>query len=158
MFEVFGKFENIESLNATAKGLREEGDKDSIFKLAEENGIDREDAEDYLDGMDTFATTSMAALGRIKVEAAELKPCEIMLDWIDYIKAQILENPSMRGNVFKKDLPGCIAELMKWSFAHQYDVPKEIVKAAGINASKVTLGIPGGRRCKEIIRQYYMEG
>lgn len=158
MFEVFGKFESIEALNMTAEGLKTEGDKASLFKLAEENGIEKEDAKDYLDGMDTFATASMAALGRIKIEAAALKPCEIMEDWIEYIKAQILENPDMREKVLKKDLSGCIAALMKWSFDHQYTISQDIVKAAGINASKVTLGIPGGRRCKEIIRQYYMEG
>ena len=155
MFEVFGKFESIEALNATAEGLRNEGDEKSLFKLAEENGIEKEDAEDYLDGMPDYATDTMAALGRIKVEAADLKPCEIMVDWIEYIKTLVLEDKGMRAAVFKKDLKGCIAELLKWSFKNQYDIPKDIIKAAGINAGKVTLGIPGAATCKDIIKKYY---
>lgn len=155
MFEVFGKFESIEALNMTAEGLKTEGDKASLFKLAEENGIEKEDAEDYLDGMPDFATDTMAALGRIKVEAADLKPCEIMADWIEYIKTLVLEDKDMRAAVFKKDLKGCIADMLKWSFKNQYDVPKDIIKAAGVNASKVTLGIPGAATCKSIIKKYY---
>lgn len=155
MYEVFGKFETIEALNATAEGLKNEGDRAGLYKLAAENGIEKEDAEDYMDGMDTFATDTMAALGRIKVEAADLKPCEIMVDWIEYIKSLVLEDKSMREKVFKKDLKGCIAGMLKWSFKNQYDVPKDIIKAAGINAGKVTLGIPGAATCKDIIKKYY---
>ncbi len=157
MFEQFGKFESLESLNETAKGLRNEGDEESLFALAKENGLDKEDAEDYLDGVEYFATPTMGAMGRLNVEAEDLKPCEIMEDWIDYIKTLVMQNKEMRAAVFKKDIKGCIAELLKWSFEHQYNIPDDIIKAAGIKAGRVTLGIPGAATCKEIIKKYYME-
>lgn len=54
-----------------------------------------------------------------------------------------------------KSLKGCIAELLKWSFGHQTEIDKDILKAAGVSASKVTLGIPGMAEAKKIINDYY---
>lgn len=48
MFERFGEFDSAEELNLTAEGLKTEGDMESLLILAEENGIDKEDAEDYM--------------------------------------------------------------------------------------------------------------
>lgn len=72
MFEKFGFMKSAEELNAAAAGFLKEGDTDSLLLLAEENGIDREDAVDYVDGMvDEFTTPAMAALGRLKVIRTE---------------------------------------------------------------------------------------
>ena len=49
----------------------------------------------------------------------------------------------------------CIRD-RKWSFKNQIGIDKEILKAAGVTASRVTLGIPGMGRAKKIIRDYYM--
>lgn len=158
MFEKFGEFDSAEELNMCAEGLRNEGDKESLFALAEENGIDREDAEDFMTGdLDKLATPLMAALGKIEVECKELKPKQIMVDWIDYIKIQCSESEEMAEAVRKKgkSIKGCIAELLKWSFANQVDIDNDILKAAGVNASRVTLGIPGMGEAKKIIREYY---
>ena len=57
-----------------------------------------------------------------------------------------------------KSLKGCIGALLAWSFKNQIPIDKEIIKAAGVNASKVTLGIPGMGRAKKIIREYYLGG
>ena len=62
----------------------------------------------------------------------------------------------MRKN--SKSLNGCIAALLKYSFGHQWTVPKEITKAAGVNASKVTLGEPNMFTAKELIQEYYLGG
>ena len=51
MFEKFGEFHSAAELNEAAAGFLEEGDRESIFALAQENGLDREDAEDYIEGM-----------------------------------------------------------------------------------------------------------
>lgn len=72
MFDKFGEFDSVEELNKAAEGFAREGDFDSLYELAKENGIDREDAEDYLDAVtDKFATLYMAAQGRLDVEAAD---------------------------------------------------------------------------------------
>ncbi len=159
LFERFGEFDSVEELNMTAEGLKEEGDLESLKVLAEENGLDVADAEDYADGIVTeLANSLLAALGKLKVEYKELKPCEIMEDWISYIEVCCSESEDMARAVRlkSKSLEGCIAAVLKWSFAHQYQVPDKIKKAAGVNAGKVTLGIPGSATVKKIIREYYL--
>ena len=58
----------------------------------------------------------------------------------------------------EKSLKGCIGALLQWSFKNQQQIDKDILKAAGVNASRVTLGIPGMGRAKKIIRNYYLGG
>lgn len=69
MFEKYGEFDSCRELNAAAEGLKVEGDKQSLISLALENGIDKEDAEDYLLGyMKELTTPLSAALGRLKAQ------------------------------------------------------------------------------------------
>jgi len=159
MFDKFGEFDSAEELNKAAEGLKEEGDESSLYELAKENGIDKEDVEDYLDGVvPELANALMVAYGKLKVEAAELKVYEIMEDWIQYIKIRCSEDSNMAAAVRKKgkSLKGCIAEILKWSFKNQYAVDSDILKAAGVNAGRCTLGIPGMGRAKQIISEYYL--
>lgn len=159
MFDKFGEFDSAAELNASAEGLLKEGDTDSIYILAEENGIDKEDAEDYIDGaVPELVNVLMAAYGKLTVEEKELKLYEIMGDWLQYIRVRCQEDPAMAAAVRRKgkSLKGCIGALLKWSFQNQKDVDKDIIKAAGISAGKVTLGIPGMGRAKQIITEYYL--
>lgn len=159
MFDKFGEFDSVEEINEAAAGLKEEGDEKSLYELAEENGIDKEDVEDYLDGVvPELANAVIAAYGKLKVEAAELKVYEIMEDWVQYIKMRCTEDVAMAAAVRKKgkSLKGCISELLKWSFKNQYEVHKDVLKEAGVNASRCTLGIPGMGRAKQIITDYYL--
>lgn len=74
MFDKFGEFNGLEELNRAAAGLKEEGDRAGLLALAEENGIEREDAVDYWNGdAKSFATGNTAALGRILVLQKESK-------------------------------------------------------------------------------------
>lgn len=160
MFERFGEFDSAAGLNSTAEGLKKEGDLESLFVLAEENGIDKEDAQDYVEGyIDTLTTPLAAAIGKIDVECKELKPKQIMIDWVDYIRSQCMESEEMAAAVRKKgkSIKGCIGKLLEWSFKNQIPVDKEILSAAKINAGRVTLGIPGMGEAKKIIRKYYTE-
>lgn len=161
MFDKFGEFDSAEELNMCAAGLLAEGDIESLQQLATENGIDKEDVQDYIDGyVDELATPLMAALGKIEVESRELKPKEIMEDWVEYIRAQCMESEKMEVAVRKKgkSVKGCIAELLKWSFKNQIPVDKDILKAAKVSDNKVTLGIPGMGTAKKIMVDYYMGG
>ena len=66
MFEKFGKM-TFDDLNRTAEGLKMEGDVESLVLLAEENGLEKEDAEDYADGVvDTLANPLEAAMGGVR--------------------------------------------------------------------------------------------
>lgn len=160
MFEKFGEFDSAEELNKAAAAQWEQGDTEAVIAIATENGLDREDAEDYIDGLVPELTTPlMAALGKIKVECDELKPQQIMTDWVEYIKVQCAESDEMAAAVRRKgkSIKGCIAALLKWSFTHQMPIEEEILKAAGVTVERVTLGIPGMGQAKKIIREYYLQ-
>lgn len=159
MFDKFGEFDSAEEINEAAAAQLAEGDVEAIMTIAEENGIDKEDAEDFIDGViDELVNPLLAAYGKLKVEAAELKLYEIMEDWYSYIMVQCQENPDMAIAVRRKgkSLKGCISELLLWSFNHQYPVDGEIIKAAGVKAGKCTLGIPGMANAKKLILKYYL--
>lgn len=159
MFDKFGEFDSAEELNMSAEGLKREGDTASLIELAVENGIDKEDVEDYIDGcVDKLATPLMAALGKLEVESQELKPKEIMADWLEYIKMQVTESEMMAAAVRKKgkSLRGCIAALLKWSFENQRPIDEDMLEKAGVKNARVGLGIPGMGRAKKIIDAYYM--
>ena len=158
MFDRYGEFDSWEEMNEAAEGQLQEGDMEAIREIAKENGIDAEDAQDYIDGFTKeFVNPVMVAHGKLKVEAEELKPQEIMEDWINYIRVRCLEDERMALAVRRrgKTLKGCISEILKWSLKNMYPVDKDIAKAAGVNQS-VKLGIPGSGRAKQIITEYYL--
>ena len=159
MFDKFGEFDSADEINKAAVAQLAEGDTDAIYAMAKENGIDVEEADDFIDGLTKeLCGPLMAANGKLDVEEAELQPYEIMKDWVQYIRMRCLEAPEMALAVRRKgkSLRECIAALLKWSFANAKDVDKDIIKAAGISAPRVTLGIPGMGQAKKIITEYYM--
>ncbi len=159
MFDKFGEMDSFGEINELADNLFNEGDTASIKTMAKENGIDKEYVEMYLSGdIPVLCDAMTAALGKIDVEVADLKPKEIMEDWVEYLRGQCMENELLAFNVRKKgkSLKGCIAALLMWSFKNQQPIDKGIIKAAGVSAGKVTLGIPGMARAKQIITAYYM--
>ena len=84
MFDSFGIM-TTEELNELANNLKNEGDKDSIKALAKENGLDPDIAKAFISGeIPVFADVLSAAIGKIDIEAKELKPKEIVVDWINY--------------------------------------------------------------------------
>ena len=102
MFDRFGEFDSAEEINLTADGLFNEGDFENIKVLARENGIDEAYAEMFTAGdIPVLCDAMTAAIGKLDVEAAELKPKEIMEDWLDYIKARCAEEEEMAAAVEK---------------------------------------------------------
>lgn len=72
MFEKYGLKKSVEELNKAAEELKSEEEK--LIALAQENGIDEEDARDYMDGcVEEFASAQMAALGRMNIILEEIK-------------------------------------------------------------------------------------
>ncbi len=158
MFDKFGEFDSFEEMNQLAENLFNEGDIESLREMAAENGIPEDMVQLYLDGeLMELCDASTAALGKIEIEAKDLKPKQIMADWVEYLKAQCMEYDDIAVQVRKKGkrLRGCIAALLTWSFKNQIPVDKEILKEAKVNAGHVTLGIPGMAEAKKIIKDYY---
>ena len=161
MWDRFGEFDSAAEINELAVNLRKEGDADSLKELARENGLDPDLAEAFLDGDLLYLCDDMAAaIGKIEIEAAELKPVEIMADWVEYLKARCFEDVETARAVRRKgkSLKGAIAALLTWSFKNQQAVDKDIIKAAGVSAGKVTLGIPGMARAKQLMAEYHLGG
>lgn len=159
MWERFGEFGSAEEINQLAVNLRKEGDRESLVLLAKENGLDVDIAEAFMDGDILFVCDSMsAAIGKIEVEAAELKPSEIMEDWVEYLKTKCFEDAEVAVAARRKgkSLKGCIGYLLAWSFKNQNQIHKGILEAAGMKGVRVTLGIPGMRRAKKLISEYYL--
>lgn len=81
MFEKFGEFDSYEEINRAAKAQLEEGDLEAIKTIAEENGLDPEDAEDFCTGaIEELTTPSLAAMGKLELEAGKTQ--EIQSDFI----------------------------------------------------------------------------
>lgn len=161
MFDKFGEMNSYTEINELAANLLQEGDLDSLKELAKENGIPDDYVEMYLEEViPSLCDSTSAAIGKIDVECMKLKPKELMLDWVEYIKGLCMENEMIAHQVRKKGktLQGCMAVLLKYSFKNQITVDKEIIKAAGVSAGKVTFGVPGMAKAKELIRDYYMGG
>lgn len=161
MFDKFGEMNSYEEINELAENLFNEGDLASLKEMAKENGIAAEFADLYISGeIPTLCDALIAANGKIDLECEEMKPKEIMEDWVEYIRGQCMEHKEIALAVRKKgrSLKGCITELLKWSFANQIPIEKDILHAAGVTAGRVTLGIPGMGRAKKIIRDYYLGG
>ncbi len=160
MFEKFGEMDSYKEINELADNLFNEQDIDSFKEMAAENGIEECVVALYLSGdLPELCDAESAALGKIEVECKELKPKEIMQDWVEYIKAQCMAQPKIALAVRKKgkSLKGCIAALLDWSFKNQIQIDKDILKAAGVKAGRVTLGIPGMGQAKKIIKEYYLK-
>lgn len=159
MFDRFGEFDSARQINELAVNLRKEEDYDSLFVLAKENGLDESMVEMFITGDLIFLCDDMsAAIGKIEIEEKELKPVEIMADWVQYLKAKCFESEEMARAVRKKgkNLKGAIGALLTWSFKHQWPIDKDIIKAAGVTAGRCTLGIPGMARARELMTDYYL--
>lgn len=167
MFKKYGEFDSAEEMNRAAEEKLKAGDTKAILGIAEENGIDKEDAEDYIDGITSeFVTPLMAARGKLAAESKDLEIKGILTDWRDMIMKMCMDDQKMRAAVRRKgkSLKECIAMLMSFSFDNKVQVSDKIVNAVTIthNGKKVPLkgpiymGIPNRMQTKEIITEYYM--
>lgn len=168
MWDKFGEFDSAEELNRAAAAQKAEGDREALITLAEENGIDREDAEDYLDGaVDELATPLMAALGKLKVEAKELELEGMMMEWLNCITEQCRTDERMQAAVREKgkSLRDCVVVVIQYSFENKRQVSDKIMKHVKIKKNgkmepyqgPLYIGYPTQAKAKELIREYYLE-
>lgn len=161
MYDKFGEMSSYTEINELAENLANEGDVESLREMAKENGIPEDFVDLYLEGeISKLCDALIAAVGKLEVEAADLKLKGLMKDWVEYIKGLCMENEMIAHQVRKagKSLKGCMAVLLKYSFENRTAVPKEIVKEAKISASRVDFGVPGMAEAKKMIKDYYLGG
>lgn len=168
MFEKFGEFDSAEEINAKAAGLIAAGDKAAVAELAEENGIEVEDAEDYIDGVVLeLCTPFMAAEGKLNIERKDLGLGGILKNWADSVITLCTEDAALCAAVRKKgkNMKDCMAELIRYSFENKIQVNDRIVDAVKVNHNgkmeqmrkPLYLGFPEKAEEKRIIREYYMK-
>lgn len=164
MFEKFGEFDSVEELNRAAAAQFKEGDEEAIYGIAAENGIDKEDADDYMDGcISELATPLMAAIGKLKVECEDLKLKGVLLDWVDELRTMCTENEEFAKAVRRKgkDLAGYIAKTAESGYENRAVVDKRIVEKAGkiksvIGNHEFSIGIPDKKTRRELANAYYL--
>lgn len=167
MYEKFGEFDSVEEINRAAAAQLAEGDIEAIIAIALENGIDKEDAEDYADGcVDELATPIMAAIGKLKIESEDLKLKGVLLDWADEIKSMCIVDERMAAAVRRKgkSLAGCMSALIGFSFENKVQVSSKIVSITKVNHNgklealrgPLYMGIPNRKQVKEIVSKYYL--
>lgn len=157
MFKKFGEFDSWEELNKAAAAQLAEGDTQAVFAIAEENGIDQEDAQDYIEGIAwELCSPLMAALGKLKVEAEELELFGEFELYKMLIKQECQEDPDFALAVRKrgKTLTGCLGKLLKTASKNRKKIPDTIAKAAGIPENIYT-GALTKREALGLIRDYY---
>lgn len=158
MFEKFGEFDSFEEINRAAAAQLKEGDTEAVLTIAEENGIDKEEAEDFCAGeIGELTTATLAAVGKLNVEAEDLQLKGMMLDWKDYIAERCLEERTLAIAVRKKGkrLEQCMGEILKAGFQKKEEISQKIVKAAGLKPP-IYIGMPGKAEIRKIVEKYYL--
>ena len=164
MFDKFGEFNSYEELNRAAAAQKAEGDEEALLALAEENGIDKEDAEDFMDDcVEELCNLSMAAIGKLKVEIASLKLEKVLKDWAEELQSWCIENEQLAAGVRKKgkSLAEYMAQLVSAGFKNKATVSKSIVALCDKEIKQIVgnhefaIGIPDKAERKQIAEGYY---
>ena len=150
MYEKFGEFDSVEELNKAAAGFAREGDFESVYELAKENGLEKEDADDYLDGItEELANLTMAAQGKLDLEENDKQVKDLM--------------DKMALNVILLMLRGmCDSEEMQKAILKKGKRAKNILQEMRETAKKHASGNMGvscgtDKQLREIIKAYYLE-
>lgn len=147
MFKVFGEFDSAKEINMTAEGLLNEGDKDNLYVLAQENGLDKEDVDDFIDGMGEFCTVFSAAVGKLNIEKKYAdKEIKLILDTIVSMAMTLCRDDDVAAAVRRKGKN-----------------TKEIIDAMKKAASKHKTGSMGvccgtDKQLIAVIKAYYLDG
>ena len=162
IFTKYGEFNSADEINEAVKNQLANGDIEAIKEIAEENGIDPDDAEDFITGgWDRICSPTSAALGKINVESEAMQITGIMKDWIRYIQMCISESQEFAVAVRSKgkSLAGALGAILKESEKLMADVDEAILKAADIHfGGQVKFGIPEEAKVREIVKKYYLGG
>lgn len=164
MFDKFGEFNSYTEINEKAAELKAANDINNLYALAEENGIDKEEAEDFFDGIaEELCNANMAAIGKLDIEAKEYKLDKILYDWVGELKSICLIMPEVAAGVRKKgkSIAEYIALIAEEGYANRVDVDKRIVEKTKeikkiVGNHGFAIGVPDKAKRAEIAKNYYM--
>lgn len=163
MFDKFGELDSFEELNRIAIAQRYEKDEEALMILAEENGIDREDAEDFFDGVYSELTNAkLAAIGKLKIECKEYDIKGILKDWVDEIIADLNEDEALAIGIRRKgkDLGQLIADMAEYGYKNRTDISTKIVEKTKeikrlTGNRPFSIGFPDRITRRKIVKDFY---
>ena len=162
IFTKYGNFNSADEINEAAKNQLAQGDTEAIREIARENGLDPEDAEEFITGgWDRVCSETSAALGKITIEEDSMTISGIMHDWIRYIQLCISESKEFAIAVRRSDksLAGALGAILKASEELMEEVDDAILEAADVHfKGQVKFGIPEEAQVREIVKAYYLGG
>ena len=147
MYDKFGEFDSVEELNEAARGFLVEGDLKSLREFAEENGLDKEDVEDYIAGdLPELATQITAATGKLEKEIECMKDGQIKamcVFYANFAKTIIIENEQVAQGVMKKGarINGIYDAIYEYAKKHK--------------SGNIFSGTTTDRQDKELVIAYY---
>lgn len=163
MWNKFGEFDSAEEINRAAAAQKKEGDIEALKQLASENGLDEEDAIDYAEGvLDALTNAQLAAIGKLDIEAYDLKISGVLTDWVNELKQLCIDIPFAVAVRRKgKDLAGYIALIADSGYEHRAVVDKRIVDKTKniksvIGSHELSIGFPSQAERKQLAIKYYI--
>lgn len=160
MFDKFGEFGSAEEINRAADAQKKEGDTEAVKLLAKENGIDKEDTEDYLDGViEELCTPLTAAIGKIEVEAESMGLFGVFLSWKEVMVDEAIKDPELQMAIRKKgkSLKDAMAAVLTRESKARKAIPGEIARAAKIPAN-TQVSTMTTKDQKKALLEYYLGG
>lgn len=164
MFDKFGEVDSFEELNRMALAQRAEKDEEALMILAEENGIDKEDAEDFFDGcFDELTNAKLAAIGKLNIECKEYAIKGILKDWVEEIVSDMNEDSELALAIRKKgkSLAQMIANFAEYGYKNRTEVSTKIVEKTTeikkiCGAHTFSIGFPDRNTRRKLAREYYL--
>ena len=144
-------------LNRTAETLKNAKDLKGLKKLCKENGVDEEEAADYMEGYTASLFNSfILAAAKLKKERNALKDLPTALSlYTDEIINLALDEVVAAGILRDdKNLVNALGLIVKEASRTRKTIPVEIAKAAGI-PSNVPMGDVDRVTFVKIIKTYY---
>lgn len=163
LFEKYGEFDSAEEINEAAAGQLEEGDLEALKEIANENGIQAIDVEDFIDGVVPELTNPLlASLGKIDVESTYLGIDEThaYIDWCNWMRIECTENEEFCKAVRKKGkrMAEAFGRILTVAFTRRKPIHNDIIKAAeGIHGRVESSELPMWE-IQKIITDYYLGG
>lgn len=163
MFEKFGEFGSYEEINRAAAAQLAEGDTEALKLLAEENGIDEDDVDAYLNNeYEELCTSYTAAVGKIELEARIYDMKGTLKDYANELKlfARDDENLALAIRTKGKTVAQYMAILIDAAFANRVPVRKEIVEKTTevkkvVGTHELTEGNIDRNRRYELAKEYF---
>ncbi|MDY4742583.1 MAG: hypothetical protein SO361_05730 [Lachnospira sp.] len=166
MFDTFGEFDSAEEINKAAANQRINGDMEAIREIAAENGLDPEDAEDFINGdIEELTTITLAAHGKLKLEKQDLELKGVLEDWCNIVMELCLTDKKVAIAVRRKDksLKVFMSMVLSKAFECKQHVSDKIVDITKVNHNgkkepmrkPLYLGIPCITDIKDMVREYY---